>query len=125
LRYPLWALDTAVTKVGGKMVFQTMLRGSRESQTWADDYSFWRKDIFFDSNFPAMYFIERKYSNDPTNWWIPNRAAAEAMLRSSGLDIISHPEEETWICEPARVQHKGRYVVDLELAGELKPHEGE
>jgi len=124
LRYPLWALDMAVKKVAGKMIFQTMLRRSKETQSWASDYSFWRKDIFFDPNFPAMYFIEEKYSADPTNWWIPNRAGAEAMLRSSGLEIVAHPEEETWVCEPQRVKRNGQYVLDLELAGELKP-EGE
>jgi tRNA (mo5U34)-methyltransferase len=66
-----------------------------------------------------MYFIEHSYSDDPTNWWIPNRAAAEAMLRSSGLEITEHPEPETWICEPRAVQRDGVYVLDLELSGKL------
>jgi len=33
------------------------------------------------------------------------RAAVEAMLRSSGLEIIEHPEPETWICEPRRARN--------------------
>ena len=45
-----------------------------------------------------MHFVERRYSNDPTNWWIPNRACVEAMLRSSGFEIVDHPEEEVYIC---------------------------
>jgi tRNA (mo5U34)-methyltransferase len=121
LRYPLLALDTVVKKVAGKLIFQTMLRGSKDTHACAENYSFWHTDIFFQPTFPAMYFIEQKYSDDPTNWWIPNRAAAEAMLRSSGLEITSHPEEETWICEPRHVQRNGRYVMDLEVAGELAP----
>jgi tRNA (mo5U34)-methyltransferase len=125
LRYPLWALDMAVKKVAGKMVFQTMLRGSEEVRKWESDYTFWQTDVFLDPNFPAMYFIENKYSGDPTNWWIPNRPAAEAMLRSSGLSILSHPEEETWICEPSHVRRHGRYLVDLELDGELTPETGD
>jgi tRNA (mo5U34)-methyltransferase len=68
-----------------------------------------------------MYFIEDKYSGDATNWWVPNRNAVEGMLRSSGLQIVGHPEEETWICEPTQVQRHGRYIVDLEIKGELKP----
>jgi len=124
LRYPLMALDTVVKKVAGKLIFQTMLRGSRESQAWAKDYSFWQEEMFSNPRFPAMYFIEQKYSGDPTNWWIPNCAAAEAMLRSAGLEILSHPEEETWICEPRRVRRYGQYILDLELAGELTPEEG-
>ncbi len=42
LRYPLYALDKLVTKVAGRMVFQTMLRGSDEVKEWEPDYDFWR-----------------------------------------------------------------------------------
>src|SRR5207247_522879 len=77
----------------------------------------WRK--FRDPDFPAMYFIEQSYSNDPTNWWIPNAGAVEAMLRSSGLKILDRPEVETWICSPASVTRNGSYIVDLELQGTL------
>ena len=35
LRYPLYALDKVVTKVGGRLVFQTMIRGSEEVKPWA------------------------------------------------------------------------------------------
>jgi tRNA (mo5U34)-methyltransferase len=66
-----------------------------------------------------MYFIENSYANDPTNWWIPNCGAVEGMLRSSGLDIVAHPESETYVCEPRRVQREGQYVLDLELEGRL------
>jgi tRNA (mo5U34)-methyltransferase len=125
LRYPLWALDTLLKKVGGKLIFQTMIRGSESVSRLEKNYSFWTKDIFLSPDFPAMYFIEERYSSDPTNWWIPNRAAMEAMLRSSGLNIVSHPEAETWICEPTNVRRQGRYIVDLEMAGQLKPDEEE
>ncbi|PYX50473.1 MAG: TIGR04290 family methyltransferase [Acidobacteria bacterium] len=123
LRYPLLALDTVVKKVGTKLIFQTMVRGSDKVIPCEKDYSFWTKDIFYSPEFPAMYFIEKSYSGDPTNWWIPNRNAVESMLRSSGLQIIGHPEDETWICEPSHVQRHGRYILDLETAGELKPDE--
>jgi len=119
LRYPLFALDNLIRKVGGKLVFQTMVRGSNETQSWDEDYPFWNEEIFEERNFPAMYFIEKSYSNDPTNWWIPNRAAVEAMLRSCGLLIESHPEPETWVCRPASVMRQGKYIVDHELAGTL------
>jgi tRNA (mo5U34)-methyltransferase len=67
-----------------------------------------------------MYFIEKSYSHDPTNWWIPNRAAVEAMLRSSGLEIEAHPEPETWICRPTSVMcDDGSYIIDRELEGTL------
>lgn len=119
LRYPLFALDKLIKKVSGKLVFQTMVRGSVDVQEWDDDYPFWNTQIFSQQNFPAMYFIEKSYSHDPTNWWIPNRAAVEAMLRSSGLKIESHPEPETWVCSPESVTRDGRYILDHELEGTL------
>jgi tRNA (mo5U34)-methyltransferase len=119
LRYPLFTLDKVVKKVGGQLVFQTMIRGSETVKQWNADYPFWTKDIFHDPDFPAMYFIEKSYSNDPTNWWIPNCAAVEAMLRTSGLEILAHPEPETWVCTPRNVTRNGRYILDMELDGTL------
>jgi tRNA (mo5U34)-methyltransferase len=49
-----------------------------------------------------MYFVEHEYAGDPTNWWIPNRACAEAMLRSAGFAIEAHPEEEVYLCRSKR-----------------------
>ena len=119
LRYPLFALDKIIKKVGKRLVFQTMIRGSEEASTWDDDYPFWNKEVFLNPNFPAMYFIEQSYSHDYTNWWIPNRGAVESMLRSSGLEILQHPESETWICAPSNVTRGGRYILDMELDGTL------
>ncbi|HKH32723.1 MAG TPA: TIGR04290 family methyltransferase, partial [Beijerinckiaceae bacterium] len=45
-----------------------------------------------------LHFIERRYADDPTNWWVPNRACAEAMLRSAGFEILNHPEDEVYVC---------------------------
>lgn len=119
LRYPLLALDRVVKKVGGKLIFQTMLRGSEDAREWEQNYQFWDKSIFHEEDFPRMYFIEREYSDDPTNWFIPNRGAAEASLRSAGLEIVQHPETETWVCVPKAVERNGRYIVDMELDGTL------
>lgn len=100
LRHPLLALDLLREHaVGGTLVFQSLLRGSQEVAALAEDYPFWEKGIFEDPAYPLMYFVERRYSHDPTNWWIPNRACAEAMLRSAGFEITAHPEEEVYICQ--------------------------
>ena len=99
LRHPLLALDLLWEHVVGEMlVFQSLMRGSREVMTVAPDYPFSETAIFEKSDYPAMYFVEHQYSHDPTNWWIPNRACAEAMLRSAGFDIAAHPEEEVYVC---------------------------
>ena len=119
LRYPLYALDKVIKKVRGKLIFQTMIRGSLKTPELKEDYNFWNKEIFTNPDFPCMYFIEKKYAGDPTNWWIPNHAAMEAMLRSSGLEIVAHPEVETWGCIPSHVQRGGQHILELELAGTL------
>jgi tRNA (mo5U34)-methyltransferase len=62
------------------------------------DYDF-NADAPFDSPaYPKLHFIEHRYAHDETNWWIPNRACVEAMLRSSGFSIESQPEEEVYLC---------------------------
>jgi len=119
LRYPLYALDKIITKVQDKLVFQTMVRGAQTSPQLEEDYHFWNKEIFHTADFPCMYFVEKKYAGDPTNWWIPNHGAVEAMLRSSGLRIESHPEDETWICRPAQAYRDGKSLLEHELAGTL------
>jgi tRNA (mo5U34)-methyltransferase len=121
LRYPLFALDKVIKKVRpeGRLVFQTMLRGSAAAKQWEKNYHFWNTKIFSDPDYPAMYFVENSYADDPTNWWIPNRGAAEGMLRSSGLEILDHPESETWICTPRTAERNGSYILDLELEGML------
>lgn len=119
LRYPLYALDNIVKKVRGTLIFQTMIRGSGRGLLWEENYSFWENSIFENPDFPRAYFIEHSFADDPTNWWIPNSSAAEAMLRSSGLEITAHPESEIWVCTPKSVIRDGQYILDAELAGTL------
>src|SRR6185312_4124866 len=99
LRYPLLALDLLRQYVAEDwFIFQSMLRGSRTVPRINGDYPFWQREVFDQPGFPRMHFIENCYSEDPTNWWIPNRACAEAVLRSAGFKIESAPESEVFIC---------------------------
>lgn len=103
LRHPLLALDTLHdTVVGDLLLFQSMQRGSRQLMHLDDDYAFWETSIFENDAYPKMYFVEKQYSHDPTNWWIPNRACVEAMLRSAGFEIVDHPEDEVYLCRSKR-----------------------
>lgn len=102
LRHPLLALDLMREHVAhGTLVFQSMQRGSAQTAELSEDYGFWEQDLFDRPEFPKLHFIENRYAGDPTNWWVPNRACAEAMLRSAGFDILSHPEQEVYICRAA------------------------
>ena len=103
LRHPLLALDILHdTVVKDAMLFQSMQRGSRDVLSVGDDYSFHETSIFDHGDFPKMHFVENKYANDQTNWWIPNRACVEAMLRSAGFEIEAHPEDEVYWCRLKR-----------------------
>jgi tRNA (mo5U34)-methyltransferase len=99
LRHPLLALDLIHEHVARDLfVFQSLQRGSETVEPVEDDYEFWETEVFERRDFPKMYFVEKRYAGDPTNWWIPNRAAVEAMLRSAGFEIIKHPETEVFVC---------------------------
>jgi tRNA (mo5U34)-methyltransferase len=99
LRHPLLALDLIREHVAGDMLlFQSMQRGSAHVLPLEKDYEFKESDIFFESGFPKLHFVEQKYSGDWTNWWVPNRACTEAMLRSAGFEIDSRIEEEVYLC---------------------------
>ena len=114
LRYPLLALDILhAHAVGDMLAFQSMLRGSNEVAPLATDYNFNDVAPFEQETWPRMYFVEHRYASDPTNWWIPNRAAAEAMLRAAGFQITDHPEPEVFICRR------------LETGPALRPHSQE
>ncbi len=100
LRHPLLALDLIREHVARDLLlFQSMQRGNQELGQVAPDYDFWESEVFDQPQFPRMYFIEQRYAHDPTNWWIPNRACVEAMLRSAGFRILQHPEEEVYLCQ--------------------------
>jgi tRNA (mo5U34)-methyltransferase len=100
LRHPLLALDLLHEHVvGDRLLFQTMLRGSTEARPLEADYPFSETAVFDAPDFPKLHFIEHKYAGDATNWWVPNRACAEAMLRSAGFSIVTHAASEVFLCE--------------------------
>lgn len=114
LRHPLLALDLIHEHVAKDLLlFQSMQRGSSEVENVAPDYGFNAAAPFDRPGFPKLHFIEHRYAQDQTNWWVPNRACVEAMLRSSGFSIVLHPEEEVYWCrrEPVAVPADGPHCV--------------
>ncbi|MGN6103214.1 MAG: TIGR04290 family methyltransferase [Devosia sp.] len=111
LRHPLLALDLIRAHVARDlMLFQSMQRGSATVERLEENYPFWNYDLFDAPGFPRLHFIEHRYSDDPTNWWVPNRACVEAMLRSSGFSIVDHPEEEVYLCRVAEAREDAQPV---------------
>ena len=91
LRYPLLALDIVVQKVKRLLVFQTLSLSGEDIFPDTGDRQINDRDALNQPGWPKMAFIEHRFAGDPTNWWIPNHAGIEAMLRSSGLQVIGYP----------------------------------
>ncbi len=99
LRHPLLALDLLRAHAAKDLlVFQSMLRGSEGRFPAAPDYPFTERDVFDHPAWPKLHFVEQQYAHDETNWWIPNRACVEAMLRSAGFEPTPLPHTELYLC---------------------------
>ena len=102
LRYPLLALDAVARCVERMMVFQTLSMPGAEIEADTEDLGLEERERLHARGWPKMAFLEHRLAGDKTNWWAPNRAAVEAMLRSTGMSIIGHPHDETYLCVPER-----------------------
>ena len=104
LRHPLLALDLIREHVAGDlMLFQTLTRGPDTVADVAEDYDFADDAHFQAPDYPRMAFIENRWSHDWTNWWVPNRAGVEAMLRAAGFATLAGPADEVYLCRAAPV----------------------
>jgi tRNA (mo5U34)-methyltransferase len=99
LRHPLLALDLLYEHVvGDQMLFQCLQRGDERIPDLQENYEFSEWAMFDRPDYPKLFFVEERYASDPTNWFVPNKAAMEAMLRSSGFTIEANPEREVYLC---------------------------
>lgn len=102
LRYPLLGLDTVVRKVGKLLLFQTLTMPGDEVHPATAELDINDRDPLLEPGWPKMAFFEHEFAGDRTNWWAPNHACVEAMLRSSGLRVLCRPAHEVYLCEPDR-----------------------
>jgi tRNA (mo5U34)-methyltransferase len=100
LRYPLLGLDLVARKVQRLLVFQTLSLPGDDVLSGTEDLKIEDREVMNAPGWPRMAFIEHRLAGDPTNWWAPNRAAVEAMLRSSNLNIVGRPGHEIYLCTP-------------------------
>jgi tRNA (mo5U34)-methyltransferase len=116
LRYPLLALDLLARRTKRLLMFQTLTLPGDSVYTPKEDYPIAERTPLLESGWPKMAFVEHRFSDDPTNWWVANHAGVEAMLRSSGLKVKSRPAHETYLCEPDRENagHRELYASQLD-----------
>ncbi len=106
LRHPLLALDLIREHVAGDLlIFQSLQRGPETVLEVPREVPFSEEAMFQHEGYPALYFVEHWYADDWTNWWIPNRAATEAMLRAAGFHIETRASEDVYICRAAEVPY--------------------
>ncbi|MEA2725135.1 MAG: tRNA (mo5U34)-methyltransferase [Gemmatimonadales bacterium] len=122
LRYPLLALDIVARRTERMMVFQTLRMPGMEVYTETLDHDIEERGALRHPGWPTMAFIEHRFAGDPTNWWIPNHAGIESMLRSSGMQVRGHLGHEIYLCEPAATNAPGRAPYDF--AAELRSATG-
>jgi tRNA (mo5U34)-methyltransferase len=112
LRYPVLALDIVTERVRRAMVFQTLtMPGEEVFEGAASDREIWDREAFAKPGWPKMAFIEREFAGDPTNWWAPNHAGVEALIRSSGFRVTARPGHEIYLCEPDDAAARGEPVA--------------
>jgi tRNA (mo5U34)-methyltransferase len=100
LRYPTLALDLVRRVTKRLMMFQTMTMPGEQVLDTPKDMPLDERDALLDPGWPKMAFIEHRIAGDQTNWWAPNHACVEAVLRSASFEIIDRPEHEFYLCAP-------------------------
>jgi tRNA (mo5U34)-methyltransferase len=101
LRHPLLALDIVGRRVRRLLVLQTLTMPGEERVKPPDDLPLDQRSRLLAPGWPKAAFIENGLAGDRTNWWAPNAAGVEAMARSAGLEPVSHPAHEIWVCKPS------------------------
>jgi tRNA (mo5U34)-methyltransferase len=120
LRYPVLALDLLASLARRMLVFQTLTMPGDEVYGDTSDHPIEEREPFLDPGWPKMAFIEHRFASDPTNWWVANHAACEALLRSTGLRVTAKPADEIYVCAPGRRDPVAQMQLD-EVLRSLSP----
>jgi tRNA (mo5U34)-methyltransferase len=87
LKYPVLVLDRLAEMTKERMYFQSHIAGDKPAPP-------------NDTALPRLSFVESAYRDDYTNWWIPDYAALEPLVRSAGLRVLARPHPEMIVAEP-------------------------
>ncbi len=110
LRYPLLALDIVHRCCSKYIIFQTLTVPGEEIFPVRANYQLNEREVMNDPGWPKMAFIEHEFADDPTNWWAPNHAGVEALLRSAGFEDIRRIAHEVYqghaVSAPSEILNK-------------------
>jgi inorganic triphosphatase YgiF len=111
---PDLALDLLAERTLRLLVLQTLTMPSDRELRPPRNLPFDQRDRLLHPAWPKLAFFEHRFAGDPTNWWAPNDACVEAMLRSAGLDVIERPGYQLWVCRPLGLPEQ--VLVELDAA---------
>jgi tRNA (mo5U34)-methyltransferase len=112
LRHPLLALDLLADNAERLLVLQTLTLPGDGSVRPPRNLPIAERRRMLEPSWPKMAFVEHRLADDPTNWWAPNDAGVEAMLRSSGLEVVARPGYQLWVCRPRGLPQPVREELD-------------
>lgn len=119
LKYPCLVLDRTAEMTKKLIFVVSAVIGGEVDQPVKPNYErFTDEEILLGRGFPKLAFIEDRYNNDPTNWWLPNYSALPSMMRSAGLRVVGRPHSHVLIGEP------DRYLGKVRLNGLVFPRYG-
>ena len=100
LRYPMLGLDIVAERTRRMLVLQTLTRPGEAVYPAPAEFGFDNRALLAEPGWPTMSFIEHSFQNDPTNWWAPDHACVQAMIRAAGMRVRAVPAHEVYVCEP-------------------------
>jgi len=115
LRHPLLALDLLAEKADRLLVLQTLTMPGADKLRTPRNLPFDKREKLLERGWPKMAFVEHRLADDPTNWWAPNDACVEAMLRSAGLEVVERPGFQLWVCRPTGLPPRVQAELDAAI----------
>jgi tRNA (mo5U34)-methyltransferase len=121
LRHPLLALDILREVTSRQMVLQTLTMPGESAMEPPASIGLFDREWLTRAGWPRMAFIELALENDPTNWWAPDHACVEAMVRSAGFSVTARPGHEIYICKPNPAEPRvGKELREAELRAVMR-----
>jgi tRNA (mo5U34)-methyltransferase len=124
LRHPLLAIDLVAERLDGRLILQTLTMPGEAPVQAPPDLGLDEREALTAPGWPRAGFIEHSLAGDPTNWWAPDDACVQAMLRSAGLRVTETPGHEIYVCEvdPAGDVRRAERLEELRAAlGQRQP----
>lgn len=127
LRYPILALDLVADRARDRLVFQSLTMRDQDPRPISHPLGLDDMDRLNEAGWPKVAFIEGELAGDPTNWWIPNHACMQTLIRSAGFEVESRPGHELLVCRRSRSwrSRRSRYADQLRAILGLPRHQSE